>query len=166
MTREEIKQFDQLEKTIRDLTTALETNNANQNDKIEALSKKVDRSTKPLYFESDIIGSIKSSINDAIKASLTSYSGPLSNLIKSVIDDNSKELKEILTRNFVIAIRNKDFEESVKDELSRTLGRTLTKSNDALFDKISSELKNDTTFRAEVTLAMSKVVKSYLDKKG
>lgn len=165
MTREEIKQFDQLEKTIRDLTTALETNNAKQNEKIEALSKKVDNSTKPLYFESDIIGSIKGTITEAIKNTLTGYNSPLIGLIRSVVDDNSKELKEILTRNFVIAIRNKDFEESIKDELSRTLGRTLAKSNDGLFDKISNGLKNDQTFRANLTLAMSKFVDDYLNKK-
>jgi len=61
--------------------------------RVETIEKQVEKKHAPVNLEVEIVRAAQSSIHEAIKSALTGYNSPLTKLILSVVDENSKELR-------------------------------------------------------------------------
>jgi len=114
--------------------------------------------------EMDVLQTLQQSMNEAIKTNLTGYNNPLQRLISVVVENHSLELKTIISESFVQVIKTKEFKASIVSAFSHKVSRSIISNNDGLFDKVSNQLKQDSTFKAKMTLAVSNVVEECLTK--
>lgn len=105
-------------------------------------------------------------MNESIKSVLTAYNSPLSLLVKSVVDENAKELRAIISDSFRLVISTDEFKQSIVNAFSHKVARTIISNNDGLFEKVSNELKQDAVFKAKMSLAVSNVVEECLREKN
>lgn len=115
--------------------------------------------------EKQILSTVQHSMSESIKSVLTGYNSPLQQLVKSVVDENSKELRAIISDSFKLVISTDEFKQSIVSAFSHKVARTIISNNDGLFDKVSNELKQDAVFKAKMSLAVSNVVEECLTKK-
>lgn len=164
MTKTEENAVLDLKKTISDFITHSNTKMKEMETQIQTLEKKLNKT--PAQLESQMLSACQSSISDAIKSVLTGYSSPLSPLLLSVVEENRVELKQLIGECFRTTIRHEDFKSAVLQAFGHKIIRTITSGNDGMFDKIAVELKQDATFRAKATLAITEVVEQYLKEKS
>lgn len=165
MTAKEQQTIDTLLKSVRDLR---EENRMFRNDITElvtTINVKTDKKHLPINLESDILSVVQSSVNDSIKAVLNGYNSPLSKLVANVIEYHSEELKTIISDSFNYVIKQGDFKASIIQAFSHKVSRSIISNNDGLFDKVSNELKQDSQFKAKMTLAVANVVEECLTNK-
>lgn len=112
--------------------------------------------------EKQVLQSAQIAIGESVKAVLTGYNSPLSLLVKSVVEENSKELRAIISDSFRLVISTDEFRQSIVNAFSHKVARTIISNNDGLFDKVSNELKQDAVFKAKMSLAVSNVVEECL----
>lgn len=93
---------------------------------------------------------------------MTGYNSPLSPLLLSVIDENRVELKKLIGECFQITMRHEDFKTAILQSFTHKIVRSITSGNDGMFDKIATELKQDSIFRAKATIAITEIVDNYL----
>jgi predicted oxidoreductase (fatty acid repression mutant protein) len=115
--------------------------------------------------EQDILRTAQTSIAKAIADTLGGYNSPLTKLIISVVDENAKELRAIISDSFTQVIRTDDFKKSIVNAFSHKVSRTIISNNDGLFDKVSNDLKQDAVFKAKLSLAVANVVEECLTEK-
>lgn len=161
------------EQTIKDLLQAvrdLRTENANfRNDvssQITAINSKTEKKHLPIYYEQDILKTAQQSINEAIAKCMTSYDSPMNKLVKSVVDENSAELRNIISSSFTQVIKTDEFKQAIVNAFSHKVARTIISNNDGLFDKVSNELKQDAVFKSKMAIAVSNVVEECLRERG
>ncbi len=158
MTTKEQQTIDTLLKTVQDLKTE---NTAFRNDvkmQIESINTKVEKKHLPITLEQDILSTAQIAMQDSIKTALVGYNSPLNKLVLSVVDENSKELRNIISDSFTQVIKTTEFKESIVNAFSHKVARTIISNNDGLFDKVSNELKQDAVFKAKMAMAVSNVV--------
>jgi hypothetical protein len=112
--------------------------------------------------EKQILTVVQTSIGESVKSVLTGYNSPLSLLVKSVVDENAKVLRAIISDSFKLVISTDEFRQSIVNAFSHKVARTIISNNDGLFDKVSNELKQDAVFKAKMSLAVSNVVEECL----
>lgn len=134
---------------------------------LEKREEKIDNQIKnsPVNLELNILSSVQSSINKAIQEVLVSYNSPLLALVRSVIEDHSRELKEIISKSFKEVIQVEDFKKSIISAFSHKVSRSIISNSQGLFDKVSNELKQDPVFKSRMVLATSNVVEECLREK-
>jgi hypothetical protein len=132
---------------------------------VNKIDNKVNEKHIPIFLEKDIMGVMQHSIQKAIQECLTGYSSPLNKLVTAVVNENSTELKQIISDSFDDVIKKDEFKQAIKDGFSHKIARTLIIKNDSLFDKISNELKQDAIFKSKVSLAIANVVNECLDER-
>lgn len=115
-----------------------------------------------LNLEAQVLQAAQVAIGTSIKDVLTKYDSPLSALVKSVVNENSTELRKMISDAFVQVIRTDDFKKSIVDAFSHKVARSVISNNDGLFDKVANELKQDATFKAKMALAVANVVEECL----
>lgn len=115
-----------------------------------------------MYYEQDILKVAQQSINEAISKCMTGYDSSLNKLVKSVVDENSAELREIISDSFTQVIKTPDFKQSIINAFSHKVARTIISNNDGLFDKVANELKQDSIFKSKMAIAVSNVVEECL----
>ena len=162
MTTKEQQTVDSLLKAIQDLRTENAKFREDAKNQIEAINVKVDKKHTPIHLENDILGVVKSSITESVKSVLTGYNSPLNKLITSVVDENSTELRSIISDSFTTVIRLGDFKASIIDAFSHKVSRAIISNNDGLFDKVSNELKQDAIFKSKMSIAVANVVEECL----
>lgn len=161
------KSEQQIQELIRLNQESAQNNRAFQqqvNESISKINEKVEKKHLPIQLESDILQVAQQSIADALKSVLTGYSSPLIKLITEVINENSGELKGLISDSFKRVIRTEEFKSSIVSAFSHKVAKTIISNNDGLFDKVSNELKQDSTFKAKMTIAVSNVVEECLHK--
>lgn len=104
-------------------------------------------------------------MSESIKSVLTGYNSPLTALVQSVVNENAKELRAIISDSFKLVISTDEFKQSIVNAFSHKVARTIISNNDGLFDKVSNELKQDAVFKAKMSLAVSNVVEECLREK-
>lgn len=104
-------------------------------------------------------------VASSIKEALTKYDSPLIALVKSVVNENTAELRKMISDSFVQVIRTDDFKKSIVDAFSHKVARSVISNNDGLFDKVANELKQDATFKAKMALAVANVVEECLQER-
>ena len=115
--------------------------------------------------EKDILRSAQLAIAESISKSLTGYDSPLTKLTKQVIDENSTELRTLISDSFQQVIRTDDFKKSIIDAFSHKVARTIISNNDGLFEKVSAALKQDAIFKSKMAIAVSNVVEECLNER-
>ena len=133
---------------------------------VNELSSKTDKKFVPITLEQDILQIAQSSINEAIKANLTGYSSPLTLLVKSVVEEHSTQLREIISSSFNSVISKDDFKQSIVSAFAHKVSRSIISNNDGLFDKVANELKQDAIFKSKMSLAVANVVEECLKEKS
>jgi len=165
MTNNEQKTIDQLCKIVSDIKTENRLLTEKLSKTIEEINTKVNQKHVPITLEKDILGTVQSSIQKAIYESLTKYDSPLVKLVSVVVNENSVELKQIISESFNEVIKKDEFKQAIVDGFSHKVARTIISNNDGLFEKVSNELKQDSVFKAKMALAVSNVVNKCLDKR-
>lgn len=131
---------------------------------VKTLTEKTEKKHIPIHFEQNILQTAQVAITDSIKNVLSGYSSPLSKLIASVVDENSAELRQIISDSFTQVIRKDEFKQSIVEAFSHKIARTMISNNDGLFDKVANGLKTDSVFKSKITLAVSTIVEECLKK--
>lgn len=157
------------EKTIQDLLSAVAAMREEnkmfreyQQELVGEINKKVEAKHLPVTFEQDILKVAQTSIGEAIKGVLTGYNSPLTGLVKSVVDENSAQLRKIISDSFSEVISLPEFKQSIVNAFSHKVARTIISNNDGLFDKVSNDLKGDQIFKSKMSLAVANVVEECL----
>lgn len=163
MTTKEQQTIDNLFKIIQELKIENQKFREDVKLQVENLNAKTEKKFLPIYLEQDILKSAQLSIDTAIKKVLQDdYNSPLKKLIVSVIDENSIELKALISDSFVQVIRKEEFKQSIVSAFSHKIARSIISNNDGLFDKVSNELKQDVVFKSNMALAVANVVNECL----
>lgn len=115
--------------------------------------------------QKEILQSAQQAVSASIRETLTKYDSPLIKLVKDVVNENSVELKELISSSFKTVIRTEEFKTSILSAFSHKVARTIISNNDGLFDKVSNELKQDSVFKAKMALAVSNVVEACLSER-
>lgn len=163
MTTKEQQTIDNLFKAVQYLINE----NAKFRDdvklQVESINTKTEKKHLPIYLEQDILKSAQLSIDTAIKKVLQdNYNSPLKKLIISVVDENSAELRTLISDSFVKVIRKDEFKQAIVSAFSHKVARSIISNNDGLFDKVSNELKQDAVFKSRMALAVANVVNECL----
>ena len=164
MTNKEEKTVEQLIGLVSQIKSDNKALAEKLNITIEEINKKVEQKHMPITLEQDILGVMQSSIQKAIQESLTKYDSPLIKLVTAVVNEHSVELKQIISDSFNETIKKDEFKKAIVDGFSHKIARTIISNNDSLFEKVSSQLKQDAVFKAKMSLAVSNVVNECLEK--
>ena len=102
---------------------------------------------------------IKNGIREGIKTQLTSgYSSPLEKLIKEVVDQNAGVIKAMLLEVFGSITKDDEFKKDIITQTRHILAKVLIQRFGGEIEKSVNVLKSDPRTRAEITLAISKIV--------
>ena len=113
--------------------------------------------------EQDILKAAQHAIGESITKVMTSgYDSPINKLVLSVVNENSMELRNIISESFTKVIRTDEFKQSIVNAFSHKVAKTIISNNDGLFDKVSNELKQDAIFKSKMAIAVSNVVEDCL----
>jgi len=167
MTTKEQQTIDSLFKAVQDLRTENAKFREDIKLQVDAINSKTEKKHLPIYLEQDILKSAQLAIDSAIKNVLQdNYSSPLKKLIISVVEENSAELRFLISDSFTQVIRKDEFKASIINAFSHKVARSIISNNDGLFDKVSNELKQDAIFKSRMALAVSNVVNECLTEKS
>lgn len=158
MTITEQKTIDNLLKVVSDLRSENSKFREDVKILVESINTKTEKKHLPINLEQDILKTAQTAIGESIKNCLSGYASPLTKLVTSVVDENTKELRSIISDSFTQVIRTDDFKQSIVAAFSHKVARTIISNNDGLFDKVSNELKQDAIFKSKMAIAVSNVV--------
>ena len=163
MTVQEQKTVNQLVDTVRELKSENRLLVEKFTKTIETLNEKVNQKHMPITLEADILTTTQTAIHKAIQESLTKYDSPLIKLVTTVINENSTELKQLISDSFKEVIRTDEFKQAIRDGFAHKIARNIISTNDSLFVKVSNELKQDAVFKSKMALAVANVVNECLN---
>jgi len=166
MTTQEQKTMDKLYELLSEIKKENNEFKAQTTQTVESINKKVDAKLFPVTLEQDILTVTQNSIQTAIKESLTKYDSPLVKLVTTVVNEHSQQLKQIITESFDEVIKMDEFKAAIRDGFSHKVARTIISNNDGLFERVSNELKQDSVFKAKMSLAVSNVVNECLTERS
>ncbi len=167
MTAKEEKTIEQLLNVVSKLESENRKFREDISKLIEVINVKVEKKHTPLNFEENILSTTQTAISSAIsKVLCDDYNSPLKKLVNVVVDEHSHELKEIISESFSQVIKTDDFKKSIVNAFSHKVSRAIISNNDGLFDKVSNELKQDSIFKAKMSLAVANVVEECLKQKN
>jgi len=166
MTSKEQQTIDNLFKVVQELRNENQKFREDVKLQVETINGKTEKKHLPIYLEQDILKSAQLSIDTAIKKVLQDdYNSPLKKLIVSVVDENSSELRALISDSFVQVIRKDEFKQAIVSAFSHKVARSIISNNDGLFDKVSNDLKQDTIFKSRMALAVANVVNECLSER-
>jgi CHASE3 domain sensor protein len=167
MTAKEEKTVEQLLNVVSKLETENRKFREDISKLVEVINNKVEKKHTPINFEQDILSTTQTAISSAIsKVLCDDYNSPLKKLVNIVVDEHSYELKQIISESFSQVIKTDDFKKSIVNAFSHKVSRAIISNNDGLFDKVSNELKQDSIFKAKMSLAVANVVEECLTNKN
>lgn len=157
------------EKTIANLQASVadlkRSNQEFQNallEQIKQLGVKVETPLKPFELQDSILAVVQRSMTDCIKATLTGYTSPLTQLVQCVVNEHSEELKVTIREAFGEVIRTEDFKRAIVSGFAHKVARSIVAGNDSMFEKVTNEMKQDATFKSKMTLAVAQVVEEII----
>jgi len=110
--------------------------------------------------EKQVTNVIESSIHDAMKTSLTAYGSPLNAFVNEVLKEHEQELKSLMRESLGTVVTSQDFKASVREAFSHKVARTLVENLDGAVKQAADKLKQDPTIKAQMVLAIQKIVDS------
>jgi len=163
MTTKEQQTIDSLLKAVQDLRTENRMFREDVKSQVETINTKTEKKYLPITLEQDILKAAQIAIKESISKVMIAYDSPINKLVKSVVEENSTELRAIISDSFSQVIKTIEFKQSILNAFSHKVARTIISNNDGLFDKVSNELKKDSVFKAKMALAVSNVVEECLN---
>jgi uncharacterized protein YtpQ (UPF0354 family) len=165
MKEVEKQQLAELIRLVTDLRSENVKFREDINKQVLAINSKTDHKHIPITLEKDILSTVQSSVSTAIQNVLSGHSSPLTKLVHSVVEENSTEIRKIISDSFTEVIRKDEFKQSIVNAFSHKVARTIISNNDGLFDKVANELKQDSIFKSKMMLAVSNIVDECLNDK-
>ena len=114
----------------------------------------------------DLLNAVKDGIREGVKQKLTA-SGygqtPIDKVVSEAVNSHSDSIKQLLNECLVSAMKDDDFKEEIKCGVRKKLGVLLVAKFGGELEKQVNVLKSDPVTRAEITLAIDKIVKSRLE---
>jgi len=162
MTIKEEQIIKELLQTVKDLKLENQKYREDVTNQINTINTKTEKKYLPIHFEQDILKTAQQALNEAIGKVMTGYDSPLFKLIKSVLEENSSELRSIISDSFLEVIKVPEFKQSIISAFSHKVAKIIISSNDGLFDKVSNELKQDSIFKSKMSIALSNVIEECL----
>ena len=165
MTTKEQQTIDNLYSLVKELRNENTKFREDIKLQVDTINTKTEKKHLPIYLEQDILKTAQEAINESIIKSLTTgYNSPMGKLVEQVINENSIELKNLISDSFVKVIRKDEFKESILNAFSHKVAKTIISNNDSMFEKVCNELKQDTIFKSKMALAVANVVNECLIK--
>jgi len=165
MTRKEEETVEALLKLVTTLKSENDKFREDVRLQVEAINKKTNEKHLPITLEQDILRTAQIAVGDSITKVLTSHDSPVIRLVRSVVDENSTQLRQIISDSFKQVIETQEFKNSILNAFSHKVAKTIISNNDGLFDKVSNELKQDAVFKSNMVVAVSNVVNECLNNK-
>ena len=100
----------------------------------------------------------KNGIYKAIDEALTGYNSPMHKLAIQVIDDNSKDLYNLINTEVVGLLDSEIFKEELKLSMNKKLAKVLVGSMGGEMEKQVNKLKSDPLTRSRIMIAIEKIV--------
>ena len=159
MTNKEQQTIDNLFKVVQDLRDENRKFREDVTFQVNSINTKTEKKNLPVFLEQDILKAAQQAINDSVTKALTAgYDSPM----VKVVDENSTELRTLISDSFVQVIRKDEFKQAIVSAFSHKVARSIISNNDGLFDKVSNELKQDAIFKSRMALAVANVVNECL----
>lgn len=165
MTRKEEETVEALLKLVTTLKSENDKFREDVKSQVEAINKKTNEKHLPITLELEIMRAAQIAVGDSITKVLTSHDSPVIRLVRSVVDENSTQLRQIISDSFKQVIETQEFKNSILNAFSHKVAKTIISNNDGLFDKVSNELKQDAVFKSKMVVAVSNVVNECLNNK-
>jgi hypothetical protein len=108
--------------------------------------------------EKAIMGQVGNALKDAITKELVGYNKPLSLLTQKVITANEKDLFDLINGEFSALLNGDGFRDALKEALNQKLAKTLINRMGGELEKQVNNLKQNPQTRAQITLAISKII--------
>ena len=107
----------------------------------------------------DFENTIKSAIFDGIKDKMRSqYNNPFDGILKSAIQDNHKEIYDLLNESIMSCMKDDEFREDVRSATRAALAKILVRRFGGELEKQVNNLKSDPATRARITLAIEEII--------
>ena len=130
-------------------------------DAVHQSSRRPNKAKKNMNtLEKQVTNVIESSIHDAMKTSLTAYGSPLNAFVNEVLKEHEQELKSLMRESLGTVVTSQDFKASVREAFSHKVARTLVENLDGAVKQAADKLKQDPTIKAQMVLAIQKIVDS------
>jgi len=97
-------------------------------------------------------------IREAIPAALSSYTNPLHEIVRQVIEDNEKDLYDIFSKNLKSIISDKKFNCMISDEFKRKVAKNLVGSLEGSVEKSVNIYRQNPTLKAEMIIAIQNII--------
>lgn len=112
MTNKEQQSIENLLKAIQEVKVENIKFREDVKSQVEAINVNTEKKHLPIYLEQDILKAAQEAIGESIKRVLSgSYDSPMNKLVKSVVDENSVELRALISDSFTSVIRTDEFQQ-------------------------------------------------------
>lgn len=161
MNAKEEKALKELTEVATNLKQSVADFKEHISSKVNYLETKVESKHIPITLEDEIVKASKEATINAITKVLTDYNSPLNKLVVKVVGMNSQVLEDIIQDCFTQVINTEDFKEGVKQAFNHKVAKNLVSSCDSLFDKATSDLKQNPQFKAKLVVTVANIVEEF-----
>jgi len=155
MTKDEQKLFNDMHKFLSDMKRENEIFKNLLSEKVLQIDEKVNAKYIPINLENDILHSVQDGINKILHDILSSYNSPLSKLVSKVIEKHKETIEEAFDAVVSEEINNNNFSDSIKQEFIKKIAKSVLSGIDGTIDKTVNAMKQDSIFRAKLTLMIN-----------
>ena len=113
-----------------------------------------------MEFEKEVMKIAKASILKAVGDHLSTWNRPLVKLTEEVIEENKKELKEIIDQAFKEVVSGDFFKKQIKDEFGRKVAKNLVATMSGEVEKAVNVFKQDPTLKPKLISALDEIINS------
>ena len=132
--------------------------------KVIQIDKKVEATHFPINLEKDILHSVQAAMKKVIHDTLTAYGSPLKKLVSNVIENHENEISEAFEAVVSSEINTDIFPEVIKQEFTKKIAKSVLSGIDGTIDKTVNVMKQDSVFRAKLTLMINSLIDEWKGK--
>lgn len=108
-------------------------------------------------------GQVLEIVTDALKSKigerLSAYSSPLNGIVDAVVKEQGDQLTDICRKALAHVVSSKEFANNVQNEFTHKVAKTLVGKLEGTVEKAVETLRQDPRLRAEMILAIEKLIK-------
>lgn len=163
MTTQEQKNISQLFNLLSDIRNENIQFREQVTMQVNAIAEKVEAKHMPLSMEQEVINEVSKSVRSAISAALSnSYNSPLVKYASNVVTKYQTQIESIFDKVVQEGISTAEFERASKEVLMHKITKTMISGIDGSIDKTINAMKQDTVFRAKLTMAVNQLVEDFV----
>ena len=115
-----------------------------------------------MNLESEIIAAVRSGISHAISEKLGGYNSPLDKLLQAAIDQQSSDIKSLMSSAISAALVDTSFRETIVAAVRKKLADLLIQKFGGEMEKQVNAFKSDPSTRARITVAIDEIIQSQM----